>query len=126
MGLNQALEQADRLLSLLDAEFEALKSQDLPLFESYQQEKVGILEYLSATQLAEINQDDPAWIGFLDRVKDCRDRHHRNQILIQRKLDAIKGALKTLEGAEATSSVEVYDKLGRLSPNRRSRGLADA
>ena len=126
MGLNQALEQADRLLTLLDAEFEALKSQDLPLFESYQQEKVGILEYLSATQLAEINQDDPAWAGFLDRVKDCRDRHHRNQILIQRKLDAIKGALKTLEGAEATSSVEVYDKLGRLSPNRRSRGLADA
>lgn len=126
MGLNQALEQADRLLSLLDAEFEALKSQDLPLFESYQQEKVGILEYLSATQLAEINQDDPAWTGFLDRVKDCRDRHRRNQILIQRKLDAIRGALKTLEGAEAASSVEVYDKMGRLSAGRRGRGLADA
>jgi hypothetical protein len=45
---------------------------------------------------------------------------------VQRKLDAIRAALKTLQGADAASSVEVYDRMGRMSANRRSRGLADA
>ena len=123
--MTQALEQADRLLTLLDAEFEALKNQDIPLFESFQQEKMAILQYLGAISAPE-GADESSWSNFLDRVKDCRDRHRRNQILIQRKLDAIRGALKTLEGAEAASSVEVYDKMGRLSAGRRGRGLADA
>ena len=125
MALTQALEQADRLLTLLDAEFEALKNQDIPLFESFQQEKMAILQYLGSIASPE-GADEASWSSFLDRVKDCRDRHRRNQILIQRKLDAIRGALKTLEGAEAASSVEVYDKMGRLSAGRRGRGLADA
>jgi flagellar biosynthesis/type III secretory pathway chaperone len=122
----QVIGQAERLLTLLDSEFEALKIQDLTLFESYQSEKMSILQGLGALKLPESGPEVQAWAPFLDLVKDCQDRHRRNQILIQRKLDAIRGALNTLQGAEAASSVEVYDKLGRLSAGRRGRGLGDA
>ena len=100
MSPGQAIGQAERLLTLLDSEFEALKIQDLTLFESYQSEKMSILHGLGALKLPESGPEMQAWAPFLDFVKDCQDRHRRNQILIQRKLDAIRGALNTLQGAE--------------------------
>ena len=45
------LPKAERLLALLDAEFEALKTQDLTAFEAYQAEKAVILDELGALTL---------------------------------------------------------------------------
>lgn len=126
MRPSDSLPQAERLLALLDAEFEALKIQDLAAFESHQAEKAAILQELSALNLPEEGSEAQAWEPFREVIRQCRDHHRRNQILVQRKLDAIRAALKTLQGADAASSVEVYDRMGRMSANRRSRGLADA
>jgi len=41
--------------------------------------------------------------------------------LILRKLDAIRGALKSLQIMDPSSSVEVYDRLGKLNRIKRSR-----
>jgi flagellar biosynthesis/type III secretory pathway chaperone len=123
---SDSLPQAERLLALLDAEFEALKIQDLTAFESHQAEKAAILQELGALALPEEGPEAQAWEPFREVIRQCRDHHRRNQILVQRKLDAIRAALKTLQGADAASSVEVYDRMGRMSANRRSRGLADA
>jgi flagellar biosynthesis/type III secretory pathway chaperone len=123
---SDSLPQAERLLALLDAEFEALKIQDLAAFESHQAEKAAILQELGALNLPEEGSEAQAWEPFREVIRQCRDHHRRNQILVQRKLDAIRAALKTLQGADAASSVEVYDRMGRMSANRRSRGLADA
>ena len=126
MRPSDSIPQAERLLALLDAEFEALKIQDLAAFESHQAEKAAILQELSALNLPEEGSEAQAWEPFREVIRQCRDHHRRNQILVQRKLDAIRAALKTLQGADAASSVEVYDRMGRMSANRRSRGLADA
>ncbi|HSG20775.1 MAG TPA: hypothetical protein VLA31_08410 [Burkholderiaceae bacterium] len=126
MQPSDSLPQAERLLALLDAEFEALKIQDLTAFESHQAEKAAILQELGSLTLPEEGPEAQAWEPFREVIRQCRDHHRRNQILVQRKLDAIRAALKTLQGADAASSVEVYDRMGRMSANRRSRGLADA
>jgi hypothetical protein len=49
--------------------------------------------------------------------------HRRNEILIIRKLDAIRGTLQTLNGTDSTASVEVYDRLGRMARGRGGRGV---
>ena len=56
----------------------------------------------------------------------CRDMHRRNEVLINRKIDAIRGALQSLNVFDPTSSVEMYDRLGKLSRIRRGRGYAEA
>jgi len=122
---------ASRLAALLDEEFEALKAQDLDRFEALQPEKSTLIARLAAVQPPEALAGDsssvsPDWRSFQDTVLECRDRHRRNSILIQRKLDAIRAALKTLQGADPASSVEVYDRLGRIAVGRRKSGFTDA
>ena len=67
----------------------------------------------------------PEWQGFRELIANCRDLHRRNEVLISRKLDAIRGALHTLRGADPTASVEVYDRLGRMSRMRGGRGYEE-
>ena len=135
-GLSVFVDDARSLASLLDDEFEALKSQDLEHFEKLQPAKVELLKKISqvpppknlaegadASVQASLTAE---WDGFQHLIKECRDRHQRNAILIQRKLDAIRSALRTLQGADATSSVEVYDRLGRLAGNKRRSSYTDA
>jgi flagellar biosynthesis/type III secretory pathway chaperone len=121
---------ASRLAALLDEEFEALKAQDLDRFEALQPEKASLIGRLAAVQPPETRPDDISfgsdWRSFQDTVLECRDRHRRNSILIQRKLDAIRAALKTLQGADPTSSVEVYDRLGRIAVGRKKSSYTDA
>jgi hypothetical protein len=52
--------------------------------------------------------------------------HRRNEILIMRKLDAIRGALESLNVNDPTSPVEVYDRLGQIKRLRRLRGFTEA
>ena len=118
---------ASDLEHLLDQEFEALKAQNLDLFEQLQESKAKLLNLLSKTQLPdEKARESFDWLQFQDVVTGCRDKHRRNSLLIQRKLDAIKAALRTLQGADNTGSVEVYDRLGRLSASRRRASYKDA
>lgn len=120
---------AQRLSTLLDEEFEALKAQDLDRFEALQPEKLTLLRRLGSVEPPQpLASGDfgPDWVQFQDLVIDCRDRHRRNSILIQRKLDAIRAALKTLQGADPTSSVEVYDRLGRIATGKKKSGYTDA
>lgn len=113
-----------RLLSLVDAEFEALKKQDLTGFEALQPEKLQLLE-----QLGEVakkieqgtlgDQSQREWLDFKDTVLRCRDGHRRNETLISRQLLTIRGALQALSGASGPDSVEMYDRLGQLTQHAR-------
>jgi flagellar biosynthesis/type III secretory pathway chaperone len=122
--------QLDRLVDLLDEEFNALKEQDLDAFEELLNEKNHILADL--TQLTGIRQPEdadrlgPEWAPFRTRMVTCRDMHRRNEILILRKLDAIRGALESLNVNDPTSPVEVYDRLGQIKRLRRMRGYSEA
>ena len=122
--------QLDRLVDLLDEEFNALKVQDLDAFEELLNEKNHILADL--TQLTGVRQPEdadllgPEWTPFRTRMVSCRDMHRRNEILILRKLDAIRGALESLNVNDPTSPVEVYDRLGQIKRLKRMRGYSEA
>jgi flagellar biosynthesis/type III secretory pathway chaperone len=122
--------QLDRLTDLLDEEFNALKEQDLDAFEELLNEKNHILADLS--QITGVRQPEdadrlgPEWAPFRQRMVICRDMHRRNEILILRKLDAIRGALESLNVNDPTSPVEVYDRLGQIKRLKRMRGYSEA
>lgn len=120
LGPEPALEDAEpltqRLQTLLELEFEALKVRDLPRFEQLQAEKNSVLEQLAAlAQWATAQSPVPAvWDGLQDTLRACREAHLRNIQLMQRQLQAVRGALQALQGQEA-AAVDLYDRLGRMS-----------
>ena len=125
----QALAHVDLLEQLLEEEFDALKVQDLDRFEHLLQQKNELLTKLS--DITGVRQPEDAhrlgdeWDLFRTRMLTCRSLHQRNEILIIRKLDAIRGALDSLQVTDPTSTVEVYDRLGRVDRLRRRRGYSD-
>ncbi len=123
-----ALEHGLALQQLLQQEFDALRKQNLDIFEALQPEKTQIFDSLirlTGVGTASNRLDDPEWDTFKNLITDCRDMHRRNEILITRKLDAIRGTLQTLNGGETTASVEVYDRLGRMARSRGGRGYEE-
>jgi len=129
--VEQALALVKTLEEMLELEFEQLKEQNLDAFEASQTTKNELLEELA--RLAGIQGPDsadalgPEWDGFKEHMAECRDLHRRNEVLIGRKVDAIRGALQSLQVEDPTSSVEIYDRLGKVSRVRRGgRGYADA
>ena len=122
----RALSVCTQLIQMLALEFEALKSQDLDRFESLQPGKNDLLAEL--TQLCP-SPDDlqklPEWDALRERLIECRDLHRRNAVLIERKLDTIRGALHSLRVGDSGSPVEVYDRLGQVARFSRGRGYQE-
>ena len=124
---------ARTLEDMLELEFEQLKVQNLDAFEASQAAKNELLQQLA--QLAGIQGPDsadalgPEWDAFKEHMAHCRDMHRRNEVLIVRKIDAIRGALQSMQVQDPASSVEIYDRLGKVSRGRRGsmgRGYAEA
>jgi flagellar biosynthesis/type III secretory pathway chaperone len=115
-----------QLAQLLALEFEALKSQDLDRFESLQPGKNDLLQELTEKcPSAQELQDLPEWENLREMLLECRDLHRRNAILIERKLDTIRGTLNSLRVGDAGSTVEVYDRLGQVARFNRGRGYQE-
>ena len=128
--LQEADALVDQLAALLENEFEALKAQDLDQFEELLSGKNHLLSELTritgVTQLNDADKLGAHWNEFRTRMMSCRDMHRRNEILILRKLDAIRGALESLNVNDPTSPVEVYDRLGQIKRLKRMRGYSEA
>ncbi len=123
--LTKVMTQVDTLESVLEQEFEALKNQDLAHLDRLLNAKNEILTDISrmtgVSDPSHASKLDGSWDGFRSRMDYCRNLHRRNEMLVNRKLDAIRGALKSLHLTDPTSSVEVYDRLGKLNRVKRSR-----
>jgi hypothetical protein len=52
--------------------------------------------------------------------------HRRNAVLMERKLESIRGALDSLRLPGTGSGVEIYDRLGHVSRFSRGRGYNEA
>ena len=135
--LSQAVHKAQALKRVLDSEFDALKQQDLAAFEILQAQKLEILHFLASDELLEKikahtdNQDKAAatmviWDQVVALMNECRDLHRRNEILINHKLETIRGALQTIQSPDPLNSVEIYDRLGKMRPSRKSTSVGDA
>ncbi len=122
----RALTLTAQLAQLLALEFEALKSQDLDRFESLQPGKNDLLQELAEKcPPAQDLQDLPEWENLREMLIECRDLHRRNAILIERKLDTIRGTLNSLRVGDSGSTVEVYDRLGQVARFGRGRGYQE-
>ena len=132
--LAQILHKAEALKTVLEQEFEALKKQDLQRFEQLQNEKTKILEILSEEKFSlkaqefhnntaskaptdtDISQESlELWDQIVKSMTEGRALHQRNEILINSKIESIRSALRTLQSPDPLNSVEVYDKLGKLT-----------
>lgn len=123
---DQVLALTGQLAQLLALEFDALKSQDLDQFESLQPAKNELLRELTEKcPSAQELQDLPEWENLRETLIQCRDLHRRNAILIERKLDTIRGTLHSLRFGESGSTVEVYDRLGQVARFSRARGYQE-
>ena len=121
-----AVSLAKQLTELLLLEFEALKVQDLDRFEALQPGKNELLAGLSQLcPSAEDLQSLPEFEDLKLLLVDCRDLHRRNAVLIERKLDTIRGTLHSLHTGETGSPVEVYDRLGQVARFSKGRGYQD-
>ncbi len=125
--LSRARALATQLEQMLELEFEALRTQDLEQFEQLQPVKSQLLVDLTllAPPASEL-QVNPDWQDFRAVMLACRDSHRRNEVLIERKLEAIRGALQSLRVQEVTSSVEVYNRLGHIARFSRTQGYNEA
>ena len=135
--LTQTAHKAQALKHVLEGEFDALKQQDLPTFEGLQAQKMDILNYLANEQLAEkikahADHSEQAeagiaiWNQVMDLMAECRDLHRRNEVLISHKLETIRGALQAIQSPDPLNSVEIYDRLGKMRPNRNKTRVGDA
>ena len=118
---------AIELEEILGMEFESLQKQDLERFEQLQGRKTDLLTELTGLcPSTEELQSNPDWQGLLVALTTCRDMHRRNAMLIERKLEAIRGTLQSLQASVSTSTVEVYDRLGQVARFTRGRGYQEA
>jgi len=116
-----------QLSQMLELEFDALRVQNLDEFERLQPVKNELLSHL--TEMApskEILEEDPQWGAWLESIAECRDMHRRNAVLMERKLESIRGALDSLRLPGTGSGVEIYDRLGHVSRFSRGRGYNEA
>ena len=134
-SLTETLASVRRLDSLLTEEFEALKSQNLGVFEALQSEKVKILERLADLNISEESLDqttlqqlinDPMWNEITSVLDRCKRSHQRNELLISKQLDSIRGALSALQNQDPSATLELYTKLGKTRATRRSILSGDA
>jgi len=118
---------ARELEQILEQEFQALQDQKLDSFESLQPGKSDLLAHLARLcPPADELQNQPQWADLRESLVRGRDAHRRNAVLIERKLEAIRGALSSLQIDNPTASVEVYDRLGKVSRFNKGRGYQDA
>ena len=126
---SSAIRFANELHELLEKEFEALKLQDLSEIESIQEKKLPILEYLSSDSVtANLSETsgETEWESFKSIINECKNAHRRNEILVNRRIESIKGALTTVTGQDKDDELEMYDKLGKLSQKKNSKGILEA
>jgi flagellar biosynthesis/type III secretory pathway chaperone len=126
-SVQPAKDLATQLSHMLEQEFEALRSQQLDQFEQLQPLKNELLAEITrlAPDATEV-QTSAQWQDFRQMMVVCRDLHRRNAVLMERKLEAIRGTLESLRFPDPASSVEVYDRLGHISRFSRKSGYSDA
>ena len=116
--MNTAEQALDQLHALLREERDALIDLDGEALARFAQDKLSLLEYLSAEQAA--LESDPA---LRSRLAELAELHVANGALLQRRRQETTWLLQTL-GVAAPSTA--YGRLGGHDIQRISRNLAQA
>lgn len=117
-NLTLAQTLVEQLHGLLESEFELLRSATLDKLDELQGRKMLLLEQLSQVAPGHGLPDeqlDAQWMDFAQKARSCRQLHQRNEMLVTRKLEAVRGALTALQISGEGLVDETYDRRGRLS-----------
>ena len=123
------------LEAILGEEFEALRIQKIDKFEAAQTEKIGLLRHIESFKLPGVNGNpkdlqqsvnNSLWNQITTTLEKCKKAHSRNELLISKQLDTIRGALSALQNQDPSSTLELYTKLGQKRATRRSILSGDA
>lgn len=107
-----------QLHELLEFEFEQLKAGAVDQLDNLQNRKMVLLEQLAQVSPGPLpaNRDlPPDWQPYAAKARECRMLHQRNESLVHRQLDAVRGALSALQIGGEGLIEETYDRSGRLS-----------
>ena len=66
------------------------------------------------------------WDQIISTMQKNRALHQRNEVLVNTKLESIRNAIKTLGTNDPQSTVEIYDKLGKIKGNKFRNKMGDA
>lgn len=138
--LKQILHKTEALKELLEKEFLALSEKNLSELEEIQQKKSEILSNLSSEKFLSFVEsqkngteksalgEEPLrlWDQIIAAMQRNRALHQRNEVLVNTKLESIRNAIKTLGSNDPKSSVEIYDKLGKIKGNKFRNKMGDA
>lgn len=121
--LEQVLQQASRLATLLEEEFEGLRQQDAARIEKLQDEKLSLLNQIAshAEHMTRLPHPPAAWVQIVDSVRQSRQAQQRNETLLRRQIDVVRRTLNALGSPSGAESVELYDRLGQMSQRLRGR-----
>ncbi len=124
----QARHQVDQLDAILQEEFQALRAQAFERLETLQATKIALLEALQSTseQVSALNETPEQWPAVIDALRDCQQSWHRNQALVTRQLEVVRNALRSLQLADPSASVDLYDRTGQTSRRFGARLYSEA
>lgn len=127
--ITESCQAAKRIHEILELEFVALKKQDLEEFDSLQESKTELINFIASLNVPPYKEENKQdiWLPLREIIQECQNLHRRNEILITRKLDSIRAALNTLSGeTDNSTSVEMYDRLGKIAQKRNKKGFLEA
>jgi len=126
--LAAARAQVEALDALLEDEFQALREQRFERLEQMQNDKVALLESLQVTanHVAALSEPPALWAGITDSLAASREAFRRNERLVTRQMVVVRDALRALQAADPTASVDLYDRLGQMSRRGGRRVYSEA
>lgn len=125
--LDELIIEVTALESALQAEFEAIKAQDLDQLDAIQKTKEQLLHTLSdgrfertATLVQQHVDDLPAglpekWQQLKESTQASQTHLKRNELVIQRKLAVLREALQAIYQTNAPQSQQLYNRTGKLT-----------
>jgi len=128
LDLDAAQARVQALDALLQEEFEVLRTQAFDRLETLQNEKIALLEALQTTalQVAALPEPPQAWTEVIEALEGCRSAYRRNEMLVTRQIEVVGATLRSLQSADTTASVDLYDRLGQLSRRGGRRLYSEA
>lgn len=130
LDADAARAQVAALDALLQEEFNVLRQQQFDRLEALQNDKVALLESLQATaaQVAALPAAErPAWWSPLtEALAASRETFRRNEQLVSRQVEVVRNTLRSLQAADPTASVDLYDRLGQMSRRGGRRLFSEA
>jgi flagellar biosynthesis/type III secretory pathway chaperone len=126
--LAAARAQVEALDALLEDEFQALREQRFERLEQMQTDKVALLEslQLTANHVASLSERPALWAGITEALAASRESFRRNERLVTRQMVVVRDALRALQAADPTASVDLYDRLGQMSRRGGRRLYSEA